>query len=403
MLISLRKFARGMFAPAGSLRKYLLLLSAWATVSVGLEASRCSAQTQTPLTAKSPLIKTPSTGEAVSGDINHYERVTRELVVKTNGQQRMLRLQLLSSSKFSLDGSPIPTAVLQQLSNVAVRYDTATNVCSSIEASSFSEDDKNEPSDARSRKTLPGARARLTRSNGFVLDGRLVSANAYNIVFNNNGTMLRFRPAEVKSIGFSEDSYVFNAEKKQYQSQKWLDEVARRADLAAQERDEWSVQEREARKLGVPLRQWLIKHDEEVRFAKAMKKMVVVVLADWYAHTRKVTIKDFLKGKGPTDVPTLGEEIANALSLRVRDEMLDSALRDLFQELDTSELNAQRRIVFLYLESREILNNLKQDALDQWCLDELKKIFDGKSPESAVHSAEFAKFMAELHKRVQDR
>ena len=62
-----------------------------------------------------------------------------------------------------------------------------------------------------------------------------------------------------------------------------------------------------------------------------------------------------------------------------------------------------RRVVFLYLESREIVSNLEQDALERWCLAELKKIFDGKSPESAVRSAEFAKFMAELHYRLKNK
>ena len=165
MLTTFIAFAIGSRAlNKSALRTRLLAICASAAAAAAtLGPIHCRAQSKAPSNSKALMKKVPTTDGIASGQIDHFDRVTRELVLKTDDQQRLLRLQLRFGTKISLDGAPISTTAMPGLLKVSVQYDAATNTCTSIEAVSAATGDKNASSDARSRKTLSGAPAKLTR------------------------------------------------------------------------------------------------------------------------------------------------------------------------------------------------------------------------------------------------
>ncbi|MDB5386660.1 MAG: hypothetical protein JWM11_2306 [Planctomycetaceae bacterium] len=141
-------------------------------------------------------------------------------------------------------------------------------------------------------------------------------------------------------------------------------------------------------------------HSEEV-YANAVSKMRQVILLDWYSRKRKVSVKDFLAGKGPAADPGIGEIIINAVSISVRNRMLTGILQLLFPVYTRKEQKVSQDLVFKYLESRKAIEKMEPADFKRWLESELEARLKGTDLKPDTF-ATFIRFMVDVHEEVKN-
>jgi len=177
--------------------------------------------------------------------------------------------------------------------------------------------------------------------------------------------------------------------------------LAHESDLVKQERKRWADEENQAARDGRPIKEWLVEKDHERRFESAQKKLVGILAADAYAKARKISIDDLLKGKGPTDTPTVAEHIVNVMAYQTRDRLIESMVCDLAPVWDAKERSVASSVFVLYLDDRLTLENLTEEQFKQWFLDQLKIRAAEKKDDLSLLLIEIASFAADVHDRVR--
>lgn len=218
----------------------------------------------------------------------------------------------------------------------------------------------------------------ISRNNGAVVTGRVVGMSHLAIKVTDGRNVATFQGKDIKVIVANNDSYSWNEVKQSFESAKVQAEEARR--LAQIERSR-------------PL-------TKEERLEKAKSKILQVVIAHWYANTRKASINDILSGRGISESPTFGEHLFNALAIQIRNDRIEEAIVLLFPELDKIETSIIKKVVIMYLDDKASLESLSKDVVKTWFIEQLKKNATENTKQLITITNEVAEFMSNVHENV---